>query len=68
MADTSRVGRSEPRAVTRGSGLASAPDGVGVRSPTFNATAADLIAGIVTERGVIRPVNATTVRQMLSPS
>ncbi len=39
--------------------------GVGVYNPAFDVTPHDLIAGIVTERGVIAPVNAQTVQAMI---
>jgi len=51
--------------VTEGFGRRTAPEGVDVYSPAFDVTPADLIAGIVTERGVIQPVNAASVAEML---
>jgi methylthioribose-1-phosphate isomerase len=36
-----------------------------VYNPAFDVTPAGLIAGIVTERGVIRPVSAATIRDVL---
>ncbi|NUM56255.1 MAG: S-methyl-5-thioribose-1-phosphate isomerase [Candidatus Hydrogenedentes bacterium] len=41
--------------VTHAFGRQTAPDGVKVYSPAFDVTPAELIAGIVTERGVLRP-------------
>lgn len=41
--------------VTHGFGKQTAPEGVNVYSPAFDVTPAGLIAGIVTERGVLRP-------------
>jgi len=41
--------------VTHGFGRQTAPDGVKVYSPAFDVTPAELIAGIVTERGILRP-------------
>jgi methylthioribose-1-phosphate isomerase len=38
------------------------------RNPAFDVTPADLISCIVTERGLIRPVNAETVRKVIGPS
>ncbi len=56
----------DPREVTHGFGKQTAPDGVAVYNPAFDVTPQALIAGIITEKGVIRPVNAETVRRMLS--
>jgi methylthioribose-1-phosphate isomerase len=39
-----------------------APAGVGVYNPAFDVTPAELIAGIITDRGVISPVNEGSVR------
>lgn len=41
--------------VTHGFGKQTAPDGVKVYSPAFDVTPAALIAGIITERGILRP-------------
>jgi len=55
-----------PEEVTQGFGKQTAPDGVHVYSPAFDVTPAELIAAIVTERGVIRPVNTESVRAMVT--
>lgn len=55
----------EPSEVTHGFGRATAPEGVDVYNPAFDVTPAELIAGIITERGVIRPVNRDTVREVI---
>jgi methylthioribose-1-phosphate isomerase len=41
-----------------------APDGVGVFSPAFDVTPAELITAIVTERGVISPVSHRSVAEL----
>lgn len=41
--------------VTHGFGRRTAPEGVKVYSPAFDVTPAELIAGFITERGVLRP-------------
>lgn len=41
--------------VTHGFGKQTAPDGVHVYSPAFDVTPAHLIAGIITEHGILRP-------------
>jgi methylthioribose-1-phosphate isomerase len=51
--------------IVRGFGVATAPEGIAVYNPAFDVTPADLIAGIITERGVIRPVNSSTIRETL---
>jgi methylthioribose-1-phosphate isomerase len=42
-----------------------APSGVAVYNPAFDVTPAALIRAIVCERGVISPVNAEAIRDML---
>jgi methylthioribose-1-phosphate isomerase len=59
------IEQRDPREVTHGFGRQTAPDGVDVYNPAFDVTPADLIAGIITEKGVIRPVNAQTIREVL---
>ena len=51
----------QPEEITHGFDSQTAPDGVGVYNPAFDVTSHDLIDAIVTERGVIRPVNTKTV-------
>ncbi len=46
-----------------GFGKRTAPEGVKVYNPAFDVTPAELIAGIITEKGIISPVNAETVRK-----
>jgi methylthioribose-1-phosphate isomerase len=46
-------------------GQQTVPNDVGVYNPAFDVTPADLIDAIVTERGVIRPVNAQTIAEVL---
>jgi methylthioribose-1-phosphate isomerase len=49
-------------------GIRLAPAEAKVYNPAFDVTPADLVTGIITEKGVISPVNATTVREMLRSS
>ncbi len=51
--------------ITHGFGRQTAPAGVHVYNPAFDVTPADLIAGIITERGVIAPVTTKTVAAMV---
>jgi methylthioribose-1-phosphate isomerase len=46
-------------------GRMTVPDGVSVWNPAFDVTPADLISGIITERGVIQPVNEENVLAVL---
>lgn len=41
--------------VTGFGGVRTAPEGVAVRNPAFDMTPADLVAGLITERGIVRP-------------
>ena len=61
------IEQRDPREVTHGLGRQTAPLGVAVYNPAFDVTPADLIAGIITERGIIRPVNTDTIAAMLAP-
>jgi methylthioribose-1-phosphate isomerase len=48
--------------VSHGFGRQTAPDGAPVYNPAFDVTPAKLIAAIITDCGVIRPVNARQIR------
>ncbi len=54
--------------ISHGFGKQTVPDGVDVWNPAFDVTPAELIAGIITERGVITPVNAKSVAAMIEPT
>lgn len=47
--------------ITNGFGKQTAPEGMAVYNPAFDVTPARLITAIITERGIIRPVNNETV-------
>jgi methylthioribose-1-phosphate isomerase len=62
------IEQRDGREVTHGFGRQTAPDGIQVYNPAFDVTPADLIAGIITERGVIQPVTwANIERQLAAP-
>jgi methylthioribose-1-phosphate isomerase len=65
------IEQRDPREITHGFGRQTAPDGVEVYNPAFDITPAELIAGIITENGVIRPVNheriSDTMKRVPSP-
>jgi len=60
------IEQRDPSEVTRGFGRQTAPEGVPVYNPAFDVTPARLIAGIITEKGLIQPVATETIRQALS--
>jgi len=51
--------------ITHSFGRQTAPDGIDVYNPAFDVTPARLIQAIITERGLIEPVNAETVKAMV---
>jgi methylthioribose-1-phosphate isomerase len=63
--DAIPIEQRDPREVTHGFGRQTAPDGVRVYNPAFDVTPHSLIAGIVTERGLIQPVTDITIRAAL---
>ena len=60
------IEQRDPREITHGFGRQTAPDGVGVYNPAFDVTPAELVAGIITEKGIIRPVNTQTIAATLN--
>lgn len=54
--DAIPIEQRDPREITHGFGLQTAPDGVKVYNPAFDVTPARLIRAIICERGVIEPV------------
>lgn len=60
------IEQRDPREITEGLGKVIAPVGVKVYNPAFDVTPAELIAGIITERGLIRPVTEANIRQVLA--
>lgn len=52
--------------ITDGFGKSTAPAGVDVYNPAFDVTPAELITAIVTERGIIQPVNQETIAAVLT--
>jgi len=59
------IEQRDPREVTHAFGRSTAPEGIDVYNPAFDVTPADLIDGIITERGIVRPVNAATIAEVL---
>lgn len=54
-----------PAEITHGFGRPTAPEGVGVFNPAFDVTPADCITALVTEMGVIEPVNRERIAALL---
>lgn len=52
--------------ITHGLGRQVVPDGVPVYNPAFDVTPAELITAIVTERGVVRPVERGRIAELLA--
>jgi methylthioribose-1-phosphate isomerase len=51
--------------IINGFGLPTAPAGAAVYNPAFDVTPAALIAAIVTDRGVVRPVDAINIQSVI---
>lgn len=55
----------DPEEIRRGFGKQTAPDGVDIYNPAFDVTPAELIAGIVTENGIIAPVTTELITEVV---
>ena len=55
-----------PEEIRRGFGTLTAPEQVPCYCPAFDVTPADLIRGIITEYGIIEPVNAERIREFFA--
>jgi methylthioribose-1-phosphate isomerase len=63
--DAIPIEQRDPREITHGFGRQTAPEGIDVYNPAFDVTPARLIKAIVCERGVIEPVTADRIAQVL---
>jgi methylthioribose-1-phosphate isomerase len=63
--DAIPIEQRDPAEVTRGFGKQTAPDGIKVYNPAFDVTPAKLITGLITEKGIIRPVTAERIRALI---
>ncbi|MHB1423159.1 MAG: S-methyl-5-thioribose-1-phosphate isomerase [Gemmataceae bacterium] len=61
------IEQRDPREITHGFGRQTAPEGIDVYNPAFDVTPHPLLAGIITEKGLIQPVRTETVRAVLNP-
>ncbi len=60
------IEQRDPIEITNGFGRRTAPEDAKTWNPAFDVTPHELIAGIITERGIIRPVNEKTVGEMIA--
>jgi methylthioribose-1-phosphate isomerase len=51
--------------ITHGFGRQTGPDGIRTYNPAFDVTPAELIAGIITDRGIVQPVTPEAIRRLL---
>jgi methylthioribose-1-phosphate isomerase len=65
--DAIPIEQRDPREVTHGFGRQTAPDGINVYNPAFDVTPHHLIAGIITEKGLIAPVGEQAIRTRMRP-
>lgn len=61
------IEQRDPAEVLQCQGLPIAPPEVEAFNPAFDVTPAELIRALVTDRGVIKPVNATQIAHMIVP-
>lgn len=59
------IEQRDPREITHGFGRQTAPDGIDVYNPAFDVTPAELIAGLICEKGVIQPVTTERIAEVL---
>ncbi|MBI1913206.1 MAG: S-methyl-5-thioribose-1-phosphate isomerase [Planctomycetes bacterium] len=63
--DAIPIEQRDPREVTHGFGTQTAPDGIHVYNPAFDVTPHELITALITEKGLIQPVDAANIRRVL---
>jgi methylthioribose-1-phosphate isomerase len=64
--DAIPIEERDPREITHGFGRQTAPDGVAVYNPAFDVTPGRLIAALICERGLIRPVTPERIADVVS--
>ncbi len=62
------IEQRDPREITHGFGRQTAPDGIDVYNPAFDVTPARLIQAIICERGIIEPVTAARIAEVVATS
>ncbi len=64
--DAIPIEQRDPREITHGFGRQTAPENIAVYNPAFDVTPAALIRAIVTEKGIVAPVDEANIRRTLS--
>jgi len=64
--DAIPIEQRDPEEIRRGFGKLTAPPDAACYSPAFDVTEARYIKGIITERGIIEPVNKDTIANLLT--
>ena len=59
------IEQRDSREITDGFGRRTAPENVKTYNPAFDVTPHELISGLITEKGIITPVNEKTVAKMI---
>jgi methylthioribose-1-phosphate isomerase len=59
------IEQRDPAEISDGFGKRTVPSGVKVYNPAFDVTPAELITGLITERGVISPVSTDEIQRVL---
>lgn len=62
--DDVTIEERDPREVTHIFGVPIAPEGVEVLNPAFDVTPAEYVAGIITEKGIVRPPYRENLRRL----
>jgi methylthioribose-1-phosphate isomerase len=62
------IEQRSPLEVSHWGGVQTAPSEVTIYNPAFDVTPAELVTALITERGVIDPVESTAIGQLLSPA
>jgi methylthioribose-1-phosphate isomerase len=62
------IEQRDAREITHAFGKQTAPEGIKVYNPAFDVTPAHLISGLITEAGVISPVNSETIQAVIRPA
>jgi len=60
------IEQRQPDEITHGFGRATAPVGTQVYNPAFDVAPAECITAIITEKGIIQPVNEANIRTVLN--
>ncbi len=63
--DAIPIEERDPKEITHGFGRQTAPDGIDVYNPAFDVTPARLIDTIICEKGLIRPVTAERIAEIV---